>query len=120
MKRLKGRCIVAEETPFGIWGGEAEKHHFKHHFLSSHQLERNTSYYRKCVIDACISSRVRPLVSGTNFATNRTAKPQTPENMKNVPDDVECQNIHVILQKREQAINSLQNMKVHHNLLIPW
>lgn len=36
-------------------------------------------------IDACISSRVRPLVSGTSFATNRTVKQQMAENMKNVP-----------------------------------
>jgi hypothetical protein len=49
-------------------------------------LERNTSYYRKCAIDACISSRARPLVSGTSFATNRIVKPEMPENMKNVPD----------------------------------
>ena len=36
-------------------------------------------------IDACISSSVRPLVSGTSFATNRTVKPHMLANMKNVP-----------------------------------
>lgn len=38
------------------------------------------------VIDACTSSRVRPLVSGTSFATNTTPKPLIPENMRNVPE----------------------------------
>lgn len=37
-------------------------------------------------IDNCISSKVRPLVSGTSFATNITVKPHTAENMKNVPE----------------------------------
>lgn len=36
-------------------------------------------------MEACISSKVRPLVSGTSFATNITVKPHTAENMKNVP-----------------------------------
>ena len=39
-------------------------------------------------IDNCISSKVRPLVSGTSFATNITVKPHTAENMKNVPSEL--------------------------------
>ena len=35
--------------------------------------------------EAWISSSVRPLVSGTSFATNSTVKPHMPENMKKVP-----------------------------------
>lgn len=37
-------------------------------------------------IAACISSSVRPLVSGTSFATNRMVKPDITENRKNVPE----------------------------------
>lgn len=37
-------------------------------------------------MDACISSNVRPLVSGTSFATNRIVNPHTLENIKNVPE----------------------------------
>lgn len=36
--------------------------------------------------EACISSSVRPLVSGTNFATNTTVKALTLVKMKNVPE----------------------------------
>ena len=36
-------------------------------------------------MDACISSKVRPLVSATSFATKTTAAPATAEKMKNVP-----------------------------------
>jgi hypothetical protein len=45
-------------------------------------------YWTKWVIDACISSSTRPFVSGTSFATNRTAEQHMPENMKNVPEVV--------------------------------
>ena len=34
--------------------------------------------------DAWISSSVHPLVSGTNFGTNKTVKPHMLENVKNV------------------------------------
>ena len=36
-------------------------------------------------MDACISSSVRPFVSGTNFATNKTVKKLMLANMKKVP-----------------------------------
>lgn len=36
--------------------------------------------------EICISSNVLPLVSGTNFATNRTVKPPMLANIKNVPE----------------------------------
>ena len=41
----------------------------------------------KRVIDACISSKARPLVSGTNVAMNRVVKQEMHEYMKNVPDE---------------------------------
>lgn len=41
---------------------------------------------QKGLNEACISSSVRPLVSGTNLATNRTVMPHTPQNSKNVPE----------------------------------
>lgn len=37
------------------------------------------------LIEVCISSRVRPLVSGTSRSTNRTVRPQMLANMKKVP-----------------------------------
>lgn len=37
------------------------------------------------VIDACISSKLFPLVSGTSFATKATVKPHMPDIIKNVP-----------------------------------
>ena len=40
---------------------------------------------KEVIIESCISSSVRPLVSGTIFATNRTVKKPMPEKMKNVP-----------------------------------
>ena len=43
---------------------------------------------RMSVSDDCISSNVRPLVSGTSFAMKRTPKPQMLEYMKNVPEMV--------------------------------
>ena len=46
------------------------------------------SYCREWVTETCISSSVCPFVSGTNFATNKTAEPQTPMYMKNVPEIV--------------------------------
>lgn len=36
--------------------------------------------------DACISSSVWPLVSGTSFATKTMVNPHTAENMKKVPE----------------------------------
>ena len=39
-------------------------------------------------MDACISSSVRPLVSGTNFAVNRIVAPLKIKNKKNVPEMV--------------------------------
>ena len=44
------------------------------------------SFADKGFIDACISSSVRPLVSGTSLATNRTVMPHMLENMKKVPE----------------------------------
>ena len=44
------------------------------------------SFVDKGFIDACISSSVRPLVSGTSLATNRTVMPHMLENMKKVPE----------------------------------
>lgn len=38
-----------------------------------------------CVIEACISSKVFPLVSGTSFAIKTTVEPQRTEKIKNVP-----------------------------------
>lgn len=38
------------------------------------------------IMDACTSSRVRPLVSGTSFVMNTIVKPHTLANTKNVPD----------------------------------
>ena len=46
------------------------------------------SYWCKWVIDSCISSSTRPFVSGTSFATDKTAKPHMPMYMKNVPEVV--------------------------------
>ena len=43
-------------------------------------------------IAAWISSKVLPLVSGTNFATNKTVKPQMLENMKKIPSKVNRNN----------------------------
>jgi hypothetical protein len=37
-------------------------------------------------MDAWISSRVLPLVSGTSRATNKTVSPQMLANIKNVPE----------------------------------
>lgn len=37
-------------------------------------------------MEACISSNVRPFVSGTSFQTNKTVMPHINENMKNVPE----------------------------------
>ena len=48
-------------------------------------------------MDACISSNVLPLVSGTSLAMNRTPKPQMLENMKNVPE--KCTNSHVQVER---------------------
>ncbi|PON85527.1 hypothetical protein TorRG33x02_186760 [Trema orientale] len=45
-----------------------------------------TTYYGiKCEIEACISSKLRPFVSGTSFATKRTVKPPMAPKMKKVP-----------------------------------
>lgn len=45
--------------------------------------------YGNVAIEACISSKVRPLVSGTSFATNRSVKPQIDEKNRNVPEAVQ-------------------------------
>ena len=50
------------------------------------ETEFSSNRQRKWDIDACISSRARPLVSGTSFATNITVKPEMTEKMKNVPE----------------------------------
>jgi len=52
-------------------------------------------------IDACISSSVRPLVSGTNFTTNKIVKQHTPENKKKVPA-----NIHQVHKQVKIYLNS--------------
>lgn len=43
------------------------------------------SHWEDFVIDICISSSVRPLVSGTSNAVNRTDTPEMTANIENVP-----------------------------------
>ena len=60
------------------------------------------SYSREWVTETCISSSVCPFVSGTNFATNKTAEPQTPMYMKNVPEIVYRPNIFFKYKQKEE------------------
>ena len=48
-------------------------------------FSHNFAIYLPNVMDAWISSKVRPLVSGTSIATNMTVEPQITQNMKKVP-----------------------------------
>ena len=61
-------------------------------------------------MDACLSSSTRPFVSGTSFATNKTAEPHMPENMKNVPGVVLPKNcfkyFFIFFNKKKNATES--------------
>lgn len=57
------------------------------------------------MMDACISSSVLPLVSGTSFMMNTIVIPHTLANTKNVPAELHCDtklNEYVTIQEPNQ------------------
>jgi hypothetical protein len=62
------------------------------------------SYWCKWVIDACISSSTRPFVSGTSFATDKTAEPHMPMYMKNVPESGIAQKFFLSIIKKMRIL----------------